>query len=97
MNWAASANVPWLSLGANSGTTVSGDPYALAVSPNIAGLAPGTYTGTVTVSSPNAVAGSPQILSVNLVLTGILMQTNFSGTTPMGSRTHHREALRDGD
>ena len=92
MNWTASTSAPWLQLSANSGTTVSGAPYTLAVTPNLAGLSPGTYNATVTVSSPNAISGSPQTLNVTLTLTGILMQTNFPGTTldgwaysPLGS------------
>jgi Viral BACON domain len=81
MNWTASSSAPWLQLNANSGTTMSGSPFTLAVTPNITGLSPGTYNATVTVSSSNAVSGSPQTLSVTLTLTGILMQTNFSAAT----------------
>lgn len=81
MNWTASSNASWLQLSANSGTTVSGAPFTLALTPNITGLGAGTYNATVTVSSSNAVSGSPQILNVSLTLTGILMQTTFSGTT----------------
>ncbi len=79
MNWTASTNAPWIQLSSNSGTTLSGAPYTLALTPNINGLTPGTYNAIVTVSSPNAVSGSPQSLNVTLTLTGILMQTNFSG------------------
>ena len=81
MNWTASTNASWLQSSATSGTTVSGAPYTLALTPNISGLAPGTYNAAVTISSSNAVSGSPQTVNVTLTLTGILMQSNFPGST----------------
>lgn len=77
--WTASSNVPWLQLGATSGSVQSGAPYTLTVTPNISGLGAGTYTGAITISSSNAVGGSPQIVNVSLTLTSIMMQSAFPG------------------
>jgi hypothetical protein len=70
-NWTASADSPWLSVSAASGTT----PSTITVSVNTTGLAPGQYTGNVTVSAAG-VANSPQHIPVTFsVFTQDLSET----------------------
>lgn len=63
LNWTASKDKPWITLGASSGT---GDA-SLPVTINSSGLAGGTYTGEIVVTAPGA-TGSPQRVSVVLTV-----------------------------
>jgi hypothetical protein len=63
LNWTAVADVPWLSLSANSGAA----PAPITVNVNIAGLAAGTLQGRIIVSAQGA-NNSPQQISVTLVV-----------------------------
>ncbi|MBI3459771.1 BACON domain-containing protein [Candidatus Acetothermia bacterium] len=61
LNWTAVADVPWISLSANSGAA----PATVTVNVNIAGLAVGTQQGRIIVSAQGA-GSSPQLISVTL-------------------------------
>jgi hypothetical protein len=61
-NWTASADVPWLTLSAYSGT----GPSVVTATVSVAGLLEGTYNGSVTINA-NAV-GSPLVVPVTLTI-----------------------------
>ncbi len=61
LTWTATANQPWLTLSAASGTA----PSSLSIGASLSGLAVGTYTGSVTVNAPGALA-TPQPITVTL-------------------------------
>jgi hypothetical protein len=63
LTWSASDNVPWLTLGATSGTA----PSTVAVNVNTTGLAAGTHNATISVTSPDA-TNSPQSVAVTLIV-----------------------------
>ena len=79
LNWTASASAQWIVLSAASGTT----PGTLSISVNSNGLTAGNYSGTVTISSPG-VNNSPQTVAVSLVVTNVLMNSDFSSETTQG-------------
>jgi hypothetical protein len=64
-DWNASENIPWLVLGANSGST----PADLNLTLNPAGLPVGVYTDVITFTSADA-ANSPVEVVVTLEITG---------------------------
>ena len=79
LTWTASADQPWIQLGATSG----GTPATLAVSANALGLARGTHHGTLTLT-PSAGA-APVQLPVDLTVVAPRLLANaaalaFSGT-----------------
>ena len=79
LTWTASANQPWIQLGATSG----GTPATLAVSANALGLARGTHHGTLTLT-PSAGA-APVQLPVDFTVVAPRLLANaaalaFSGT-----------------
>lgn len=92
LDWTASEDAPWLSLGTSSG---SGDA-AVAVTINSAGLAGGTYHEDIVVTAPGAL-GSPAHVSVTLtvlapglaVSPGAIGDTVPAGTTTPSTRTLH--------
>jgi subtilisin family serine protease len=63
LQWEASVDVPWLQLGAASGTA----PSELAVSVLIEGLEPGSYEGSITITAPDAL-NSPVVVPVALTV-----------------------------
>jgi adhesin/invasin len=63
LNWTASANQPWITLSATSGTA----PSTLVVGMNTVGLAAGSYSGTITVSATGA-TNNPQTAGVSLTV-----------------------------
>ncbi|MFN7919853.1 MAG: malectin domain-containing carbohydrate-binding protein [Bryobacteraceae bacterium] len=63
LNWTATSDQPWLTLGAPSGAA----PSTLAANVSINGLQPGNYTATVTISAAGA-TGSPQTVAVSLTV-----------------------------
>ncbi len=65
IDWTASENIPWLSLGTNSGTTPS--DLELTIDPSH--LPVGTHTGTITITSGQA-GNSPLDLIVTVQVTG---------------------------
>lgn len=68
LNWNATDDAAWLTLGTTSGTIASGGvAQTSSVNINITGLSAATYTGTITVSDPNA-TNSPQTASVTLTI-----------------------------
>jgi hypothetical protein len=73
LSWTASSNASWLTVSAGSGTT----PSSITVSANSSALASGTYSGTITITAPGA-PNSPISISVSLLVTNILMSTNFA-------------------
>ena len=92
LDWTASENAPWLSLGSRSG---SGDA-AVAVTINSSGLAGGTYHEDIVVSAPGAL-GSPAHVSVTLtVLAPGLAVTpgSIKESTSAGSTTPVTTTLR---
>jgi hypothetical protein len=58
--WTAVVDVPWLTLGTDSGT----GPSVVTATVSVAGLREGTYTGSVTINA-NAL-GSPLVIPVTL-------------------------------
>ncbi len=62
--WSATANTPWLSLSAASGTA----PSALSVAVSPADMSAGTYTGTVQITGTGA-ANNPISVPVTLTVT----------------------------
>jgi hypothetical protein len=62
LSWAASASVPWLSLGSASGTTPS--TLSVALNSGIDSLTPNTYSGKVTIDAGSA-KGSPAEVTVS--------------------------------
>ncbi len=63
LNWQASTDSPWLTVGQTSGTVGPTSSAGLSVAVNISALKLGTYTGTVTVSSG---FGTTQTVTVTL-------------------------------
>lgn len=63
LNWTATANRPWLSLDATSGTGNGSIPLTI----NTTGLTGGTYHGDIVVTSPGAL-GSPAHVSVTVTI-----------------------------
>jgi hypothetical protein len=61
LTWTATANQPWLTISAGSGTA----PSNLAIGASLDGLSAGTYTGVVGVNAPGALA-TPQTVDVTL-------------------------------
>lgn len=61
LNWAASENIPWLSLNATSGAA----PASVQATVNASGLSPGSYTGQITFASGQA-QNSPQVINITL-------------------------------
>lgn len=69
--WAATSNVPWLSLNSSSMLT----PATLTATASASGLAPGSYTGTVTVWAPGA-SNSPLSVAVTLAVKTAVLVSN---------------------
>lgn len=69
LQWTASEEINWLSLGAAGGTVNAYSRQALPLVVNAAGLTPraAPYTGKITVASPNG-DGSPQTVQVKLTV-----------------------------
>lgn len=63
LSWTASADQPWIKLGATSG-----DGESLSITADASSLAAGTYTGTITVTGAGGDAGTHKI-PVTLVVT----------------------------
>jgi hypothetical protein len=85
VNWTAtvSANTPWLTLSAASGTA----PSTINVQTNVSGLGVGNYSGSINVSAPG-VLNSPQNIPVTLTLSGLLLSSTGSlqgwANSPLG-------------
>ena len=85
LNWTASSDASWLSVGANSGTA----PSSISVNVNAGALPLGNYTGHVLITSPG-VSNSPQSVAVNLAVLGQDLSEQFSDlgagwvVSPMG-------------
>jgi hypothetical protein len=88
LQWTATANQPWLTLSAGSGTA----PSNLSIGVNLSGLSSGTYTGTVGINAPGALA-TPQAVTVTLNVraqpailsvsqNGLTFATNTPGNNP---------------
>ncbi len=69
LSWTVSADQPWITLSATSGT----GSQDLRIGANITGLAAGGYSGTVTINAPDA---TPSSQTVNVTLT-ISSATSF--------------------
>ena len=65
LSWAASDDVPWLSVSPTSGTA----PSTATVSVTTAGLSGGTHNGTITLSASGA-SNTPVTVPVTLTVTG---------------------------
>ncbi|HWB99185.1 MAG TPA: N,N-dimethylformamidase beta subunit family domain-containing protein [Bryobacteraceae bacterium] len=79
LSWTATSSAPWLLVSPASGNV----PSSLSISVNTSGLASGTYTGTVTINAPGA-ANTPQTVPVSLVVTSLLLSSNFDDGTTEG-------------
>jgi hypothetical protein len=90
LQWTATANQPWLTLSAGSGTA----PSSLSIGANLSGLSSGSYTGTVGINAPGALA-TPQAVTVTLNVraqpailsvsqSGLTFATNTAGNNPAG-------------
>lgn len=79
LSWTASSSASWLQASPASGST----PASLSISVNSTSLAAGTYTGTVTITSAGA-NNSPQTVTVTLVVTNLLLSSNFDNGTTEG-------------
>jgi uncharacterized protein (TIGR03437 family) len=64
LSWTATANQPWISLSASSGTA----PSTVSVSISPAGLSAGTYTGSIQIAATGA-SNTPASVGVTLVVT----------------------------
>jgi hypothetical protein len=76
LNWTATSNQSWLTVSPASGSA----PNTLTIGVKSSTLAVGNYTGMITVTAPGSTNGA-QTISVSLVVTNILMSTNFANGT----------------
>ena len=92
LDWTATENVAWLSLGTRSG---SGDA-AVAVTINSTGLAGGTHRADITITAPGAL-GSPAHVSVTLTVLAPGLAVNprsIGDTVPAGTTALTTRTLR---
>jgi hypothetical protein len=77
--WTATKSASWLTLSHSSGST----PSTLSVGVDYTALAPGTYSGTVTINA-GSVPNSPQTVSVTLVVSELLLASDFNDNSSQG-------------
>jgi len=70
LNWTASDDAPWFSIGPAAGSLAGAASEAVTVTVTSSGLAVDSYSGTVTVTDASA-GNSPQTVTVNLTVTAI--------------------------
>jgi len=66
LNWTASADQNWITLGITSGTLAAGTTATLSIGIDVTGLAPGQYQGAVKVTSAGGVSHT---VSISLTVT----------------------------
>lgn len=78
IEWSASENAGWLSLGASSGTMFAGATRTVSVSAQRGSLAPGTYTTSIQISGARG-AGS-ETVSVTVTVPAVSQPANLEVT-----------------
>lgn len=78
--WAATVNVPWITLKPSNALT----PGTLTITASASGLTTGTYGGAITLSAPGA-SNSPRTIFVTLAVKSAVLSTTPSTLTFFGA------------
>ncbi|HEX8245244.1 MAG TPA: choice-of-anchor D domain-containing protein, partial [Longimicrobium sp.] len=88
LNWSASENLQWLTLGASSGSLAAGTSTTVTIAVSTAGMTSGNYSGSIELTAPGA-SGSPRAVTVTLTLTAppvlAVGPTSLNFTSAQGS------------